>query len=107
MNDLLRSFEGNGDSSLSSNTDHSDSGVFWSPIYGIDRELKKLFREMGGRASHIAFRDGYTNLIIDDKKLRMESLIANHSSLSRHKSAKLFGPVGNCINYILAGKLLS
>ena len=84
MNDLLRSFEGHGDSSLSSNTDHSDGGVFWSPIYGTDQKLKKLFRDVGGRTSHIAFIAGHTNLIINDEKLRMQSMKANHSSLSRH-----------------------
>jgi hypothetical protein len=65
--------------------------------------LEKLFHDVGGRTSHIAFVDGYTNLIIDDEKFRMRSTKANSSSLSRHKSAKSFGPVGNCINSILTG----
>ena len=40
MNDLLRSFEGHGNSFLSrGNTDQTDQGVFWSPIYGIGRNI--------------------------------------------------------------------
>lgn len=107
-NHLLRSFEVQPIlSSTKCDEDPSDSGVFWRPVYGIDRELEKLFRDVGGRTSHIGFVDGYTNLIIDDKKLRMRSTKVNHSSLSRHKSPKSFGPVGNCINSILTGMSLS
>ena len=53
------------------NTDQTDEGVFWLPIYGIDRELEKLFHDVGGHTSQLACIDGYTNLIIDDEKLRM------------------------------------
>ena len=49
----------------------NDIGVFWLPIYGIGRELEKLFRDVEGITSHIAFIDGYNNLIINDEKLRM------------------------------------
>jgi hypothetical protein len=87
--------------------DQTDDGVFWSPIYGVDQELEKLFHDVDGQTSHIAFVDGYTNLIIDNEKLRIHSTKANSSSLSRHKSAKSFGPVGNCINSILIGISLS
>jgi hypothetical protein len=55
----------------------------------------------------MCFIDGYTIMIIDDKKLRMHSTKAAQSSLSRHKSPKSFGPVGNCINSILTGMSLS
>jgi len=37
----------------------------------------------------------------------MRSTKANHTSLSKHKSPKSFGPVGNCINSILTGMSLS
>jgi hypothetical protein len=49
MNDLLRSFEGYV-SHLPEHrkSDHSDDGDFWTPIYGIDRELEKLFHDVGG-----------------------------------------------------------
>ena len=72
LNDLLRSFEGHVNLAPSQgNTDQSDTGVFWCPIYGIDRELEKLFHDVGGRTSHITFVDRCANLIIDDEKLRM------------------------------------
>jgi hypothetical protein len=108
MNDLLRSLEGQSpEASAQSNSGDQEGGVFWRPVFGIDRELEKLFRDVGGRTAHICFVDGYTNLIIDDEKLRMCSSKTNHSSLSRHKSPKSFGPVGNCINAISTGISLS
>ena len=107
MNCLLRSFEGQNDTTASKRNQDSEDGVFWTPIYGIDRELEKLFRDVGGRTSHIAFINGYTDLIIDDEKLRMRSTKANESSLSRMKSAKSFGPVGNCIHSIATGISMS
>jgi hypothetical protein len=107
MNVLLRSFDGYVESNSPRRTEDQEGGVFWSPIYGIDRELEKLFRDVGGRTSHIAFVDGYTDLIIDDEKLRMRSTKANQHSLSRMMSAKSFGPVGNCINSIATGISLS
>jgi hypothetical protein len=66
-----------------------------------------MFRDVGGRTSSIAFIEGYSNLIIDDEKLRLRSVKANDRSLSRHKSAKAFGPVGNCVNSIATGISLS
>jgi hypothetical protein len=99
MNVLLRSFDGHVESNSPRWVDDMEGGVYWSPIYGIDRELEKLFRDVGGRTSHIAFIDGYTDLIIDEQ-LRMRSTKANQHSLSRMMSAKSFGPVGNCINSI-------
>ena len=62
-----------------------------------------MFRDVGGQTFHIAFFDGYTNLIIDNEKLRVWSTKVNHSSLSRHNSPKSFGLVGNCINSVLTG----
>jgi len=94
MNCLLRSFDGQAETTSISRTENLEDGVFWSPIYGIDRELEKLFRDVGGRTSDIAFINGYTDLIIDDKKLCMRSTKANYASLSRMKSAKSFGLVG-------------
>ncbi len=76
-------------------------------MFGIDRDLEKLFRDVGGWTANTCFVDGYTNLIINDEKLRMRSTKAAHSSLSRHKSPKSFGPVGNCINSISTGLSLS
>jgi len=34
-------------------------------MIGIDRELKKMFRDIGGRTANICFGDSYMNLIID------------------------------------------
>jgi len=56
-------------------------------VYRFDREPEKM-----------AFVEGYSHLIIDDQKLCLRSTKANDCSLSRHKSAKVFGPVGNCVN---------
>jgi hypothetical protein len=110
MNDLIRSFGGQfaGNSkSMSSEIEEVEDAVFWRPVFGIDRELEKLVRDVGGRTSEICFVEGYSNLIIDDEKLRMRSTKAAESSLSRHKSPKSFGPVGNCINSISTGLSLS
>jgi hypothetical protein len=110
MNNLIRSFGGQctgSGTSLSSEINEVEDAVFWRPVFGIDRELEKLFRDVGGRTSEICFSEGYSNLIIDDEKLRMRSTKAAESSLSRHKSPKSFGPVGNCINSITTGLSLS
>ena len=110
MNDLIRSFGGQcaaSGKSLSTDLEDVEDAVFWRPVFGVDRELEKLFRDVGGRTSEICFVEGYTNLIIDDEKLRMRSTKAAESSLSRHKSPKSFGPVGNCINSISTGLSLS
>jgi hypothetical protein len=72
MNDLLRSFGGQcAGTPMSSELNDTEDSVFWRPVFGIDRELEKLFRDVGGRTSDICFIEGYTNLIIDDEKLRM------------------------------------
>jgi hypothetical protein len=87
MNDFLRSFEGQTSGSTKNNdTDESEGGVFWKPMFGIDRELEKIFRDVGRRTADICFVDSYTNLIINNEKLRMHSNKAAHSSLLRHKS---------------------
>jgi len=106
-NDLLRSLEGNFYDTQSNSPNDSEEGIFWKPVYGFDRELEKMFRDVGGRTSSIAFVEGYSNLIIDDEKLHLRSVKANDRSLSRHKSAKAFGPVGNCVNSIATGISLS
>ena len=54
MNDLIRSFEGQSpEFNLKSAADDGEEGVFWRPVFGIDRELEKLFRDVGGRTSDI------------------------------------------------------
>ena len=64
MNILLRSFDGQTETTPTHRTEELEDGVFWSPIYGIDRELEKLFRDVGGWTSDIAFVNGYTDMII-------------------------------------------
>ncbi len=54
--------------------DQTDNSAFWCPIYGIDRKLENLFCALGGQPSHVAFIRGYTNLILDEEKLRMQSM---------------------------------
>ena len=49
MNVLLRSFDGQTETTPTHRTEDLEVGVFWSPIYGIDRELEKLFRDVRGR----------------------------------------------------------
>ena len=100
MNDLISRFEGKY-TIVNQRMDaaETDDAVFWKPVFGIVRELEKLFRDVGGRTSNICIVDGYTNLMVDDEKLRMHSVKAAHSSLSRH--------VDNCINSIMTGMSLS
>ena len=69
--------------------------------------MEKVFRDIGGQASSLAFVKGYTKLIVDDEKLRMRSTKCNDKSLSRNKSSKSFGPVGNCVNSFYSGIPLS
>ena len=108
MNDLLCSFGGQHvGAPASSEVEDIDDCVFWRPVYDIDRELKKSFQDVGGRTSDICFLEGLTNLIIDDKKLRMHSTKVAESLLSKHNSPKSFGPVGNCINSITTDLSLS
>lgn len=44
-----------------------------STVYSIDWDLETLLWDIGGRISHIAFGNGYTNLIIDGMILRIQS----------------------------------
>ena len=85
MNDLLHSFgEQHTRNQSMSGVDHLDDGVFWRPVYRIDRELEKLFGDVGdvgGRTADIYFIEGFTNLIIDNKELRMHSTKAAHRPL--------------------------
>ncbi len=73
MNDLLHSFESQSGTSQTNDTDNHDRCVFWKPVFAIYRELEKLFHDIGGQNADICFVDGYTNLIIDDEKLRVRS----------------------------------
>jgi hypothetical protein len=52
------------------------------PMFVIDREFEKLFRDVGGRTADICFFNGYTNLIINNEKLRMHSIKSARISLS-------------------------
>ena len=80
-----------------------DESLFFNPVYGRDCDLEKLFCDIGGHSAILAFISGFTDLIIDDEKMRMRSALANTMSLSRSKSGKAFGPVGNCINSVATG----
>ena len=104
MKDLLGSLSGENANSVVAN----DSGsLYYNPVYGTDRELEKLFRDIGSHTSKLAYIQGLTDCIIDDEKLRQRSTKANDISLSRHKSSKSFGPVGNSVNSVGTGIPLS
>ena len=103
INDLLHSFKCQSGTNQTDDTDNPDKCVFWKPVFGIDRELEKLFCDIRGQTADVCLVDGYTNLIMDDEQLRMRSTKAAHISLSRNKSPKSFGPVGNDINSISTG----
>ena len=100
LNDLMRSFDGH-DTKQKLNRD--DECLFFAPVYGIDRDLEQLFRDLGGQASRLAYIEGLTNGIIDDEKTRGRSNMAVGLSLARSKSSKAFGPVGNCLNSMRTG----
>ena len=99
LNILLRSFQG---AEKPHPADCNDSITFAS-VYWHDRELEKLFRDLGGHVSGLAFICGLTQLIIDDDKLRMRSPKVAELSLVRSKSGKAFGSVGNCMHSSLTG----
>ena len=65
MNDLLHSFEGQSGTSQTDDTDNPNRCVFWKPVFGINRELKNLFCDIGGQTADVCFVDGYTNSIMD------------------------------------------
>ena len=54
----------------------------------FERELEKMFHDVGGCTSSIAFLDNYSNLIIDDDKLGLHSMKANKQS---HKTYTIRG----------------
>jgi len=73
----------------------------------VDRELEKMFCDVGGHASKLAFVLGKSSLIIDDEKLRGRSSKHNNLSLGCSKSNSAYGPVGNCVNSMFTGIPLS
>lgn len=99
LNTLLRSFQG---TEKARPADCGDS-IWFPPIYDHDRELEKLFRDMGGHVSGLAFVLGLTQLIIDDDKTRMRSSKVAELSLVRSKSKMAFGGVANCMHSTLLG----
>ena len=103
-NDLLRSLNGR-DEEMDSRS--GDGSLHFNPVFSHDRELAKLLRDAGGHASKLAFIKGVTDLIVDDEKTRGRSPKASLMSLVRSKSAKAFGPVGNCVNLMNTGIPLS
>ena len=103
MNDLLRSLEGKSLSRVASPSEQDEDTLCWNPVYDTDREMEKLFVQFGNHSATLVFVEGYTDLIIDDEKLCMRSHKCNDKSLSRSKSHKSFGPVGNCLNSIGTG----
>ncbi len=48
INDLLHRFEGQSSTSQTNDTDNPNRCVFWKPVFGIKRELEKLFCDIGG-----------------------------------------------------------
>jgi len=103
LNTLLRSFQG---AEKPGPEDCGDS-ISFAQVYQHDRELEKLFRDLGGHVSGLAFIRAVTQLIIDDDKLRMRSAKVAELSLIRSKSGKAFGSVGNCMHSSLLGVQLA
>ncbi|EJK77849.1 hypothetical protein THAOC_00289 [Thalassiosira oceanica] len=103
LNTLLRSFQG---AEKPGPEDCGDS-ISFAQVYQHDRELEKLFRDLGGHVSGLAFIRAVTQLIIDDDKLRMRSAKVAELSMIRSKSGKAFGCVGNCMHSSLLGVQLS
>ena len=66
VNDLLCSLEGNFYKTKINSQDDNEDGIFWKPVYGFDRELEKMFRDVGWQTSSIAFVEGYSNPINDE-----------------------------------------
>lgn len=86
-----------------------DSDEDWCPssvgeISDIDDdELEKFLRDCGTQASRLAFIRGVTHLLIDDEKMQQRSAKVNDLSMSRSKSDKAYGVVGNCVNSVVLG----
>ena len=101
LNDLLRSWDGH--DVKRKRKDRDDEVLTFDSVYRIDRELEKLFRDLGGHASRLAHIEGVTDMMIDDEKTRTRSALVALLSLARSKSGKAFGAVGNCINSMWTG----
>ena len=101
LNDLLRSWDGH--DVQRKRKDRDDEVLTFDSVYRIDRELEKLFRDLGGHASRLAHIEGVTDKMIDDEKTRTRSALVALMSLARSKSGKAFGAVGNCINSMWTG----
>lgn len=56
MNDLFRSMDG--DFGMLKFEPSGKKGIFWKPVYGLDRELETLFCNFGGHTSEIANING-------------------------------------------------
>ncbi len=48
MNNLLNNFEGQSDTIPKIDTDNYKGDLFWKPVFGINRELEKMFHDVGG-----------------------------------------------------------
>merc|ERR1712087_406057 len=81
--------------------------LHFQEVYGHDYELEKMLRDVGGHASKLAFIRGITSLLIDDEKMQSRSAKTNDISLSKFKSSKTYGVVGNCVNSVNLGIPLS
>ena len=103
LNNLLRSFDGHDVKRRLPTISEAEECLTYAPNYGIDRELEKLLRDLGGHASRLAYIEGVTDGMIDDEKTRGRSAKAAALSLARSKSTKAYGPVGNCINSMFTG----
>jgi len=98
---LLRSMEGDG------GVNRRDASLTWSSVYNIDQDLEHLFSMLGRQSSKLCFVLGRTDLIIDDDKLKLRSVLAESVDLIRSKGLKSFGPVANCMNALTTGINLS
>ena len=96
LNHLLRSFNGHEVKAGVKSSD--DNTLHFQEVYGHDYELEKMLRDVGGHASKLVFIRGVTSLLIDDEKMQSRSAKTNDISLSRFKSSKTYGVVGNCVN---------
>lgn len=93
LNTLLRSFGGH-----NVKVKNDDGDLYFTEVYSHDPELEKFLRDCGTQASRLAFIRGVTDLLIDDEKMQQRSSKTNDLSMSRSKSAKAYGVVGNSVN---------
>lgn len=102
LNTLLRSFGGH-----NVKEKHDEGDLYFTEVYSHDPELEKFLRDCGTQASRLAFIRGVTHLLIDDEKMQQRSAKVNDLSMSRSKSDKAYGVVGNCVNSVVLGIPLS